>query len=141
MFFTVRTLNQYQRAKRDAENLEYRAKYVEVVTAKNALVDMIVPKAVSDRDERAKILEEKITPEQNARLNALYDQEVALYNAHIVPALIRCALVQIEGLIDGEGKQVLAVDHFLECAPDELLKEVCELCEKASGLTGEQQKN
>ena len=140
VFFTIRTLNQIQRARRDAKNLEGRQKYTEAVSARSSLVDDVVPRAMSDEGERIKTWNEKATPDQIRRLDMLADQEGILLASIIMPMVLSAALVGIEGLII-EAKQILTVEDFIDNAPDKLIQDAYDFCVKASGLTDEQQKN
>ena len=140
VFFTVRTLNLIQRARRDAANLDGRQKYTEAVSAQSSLVDDVVPRALRGEQERIKTWTEKATPDQNRRLDELADREATLRYSIIIPMVLGAALVTIEGLM-ADSKQIITVEDFIEHAPDALINEAFELCQKASGLTDDQQKN
>ena len=140
VYFTIRTLNQIQRARRDAANLDGRQKYIEALVARRSLVDDVVPRVMREEQERITAWNEKATPDQIRRLDELADREATLLNSVIIPMVLGAALVTIEGLM-ADSKQIITVEDFIEHAPDALIKDAYDFCEKASGLTDDQQKN
>lgn len=132
--FQIRTLNVIQRAKRDSRILKERAEYLTAVQNRQALTNRIIAGATDD-DERKRRWD-AADPDLIARVNAYYDAEQALFNSVIVPAAITAALVSVKGM-DG----VSQVSDFLDNAPDALIEECYQLCDEASGLTVDRQKN
>lgn len=151
VFFTIRHLNQIQRAKRDMPILKERAEYTQAVQSQQAVLESIwgsVKRATFEDGEAGdkafaaarNELYVAAPAEVKAKADLFYEQQDGIFRSVILPATIRAALVQIEGLLI-DGKQILTVDDFLEQAPDTLIDEVWRLCSEASGLTADQQKN
>jgi len=116
--FTVRRLNQIQRAKRDFGLIEERGRYTELYERYKAL-----PDDAEHLVARAKL-----------------DHEMGLIiNAHFKPAYIRAGLVSIEGYqIDGTAP---SADKLIESGDELLVDEIYLACEVASGLSAAAQKN
>jgi len=116
--YTVRTLNQIQRAKRDLEVFPHRAKIAELMA------------------EMGRIPEN----DENFTKRARLDMEIGLLiNQHMKPAYLRAGLVSIEGVtIDGREASVADV---IDYGDDALVDEIYAACAVASGITVEQQKN
>lgn len=130
--FTVRTLNNFQRARRDAAIAEHRREYTRLTTELAALVQSHVDSGPPEqRAERVAALD----PALLLQMRSLDDDARLVYDQHIAPAMIRAALLSIDGA-DG-----ITLENLFDEAPDQLLHEIAEACEKASGLSGEQQKN
>lgn len=118
--FTVRRLNDIQRARRNLKLIEARAHLTELSArfedAGNGGADLVSPEQM-----RA-------------------DHEIGLaINIDMKPAYIRAGLISIEGLeIDGAAA---TVDTLIEFGPTDLVNEVYGACALASGLTADQSKN
>lgn len=119
--FTVRRLNQIQRARRDGKIIDARVRISELTDQLNSL-----PK--EDSEPGLKL--------QRARLDAQIGIEIVTI---IKPAYIRAGLLSVEGLtIDG---QPVKPEDLIESGQDDFLDEVYEACVTASGLSAEQEKN
>lgn len=116
--FTVRILNDIQRARRDMKLLEVRARI-------NELQD----KWVVAKDKGAGALE----------LLKINDEAALLSQSQLKPAYIRAGLISIEGLeLDGAPA---TIETLIESGPVELVNEIYDACVKASGLGAEETKN
>lgn len=114
--FTVRVLNNIQRAKRDLALLPQKAE---------------LTRLTSRLDDLRK--QDNFDTVEELRLDA----EIGLLtNIHIKPALISAGLISITGA-DGISNAAELIDH----GPDDLIDEVYVACFMASGLTHYQQKN
>lgn len=130
--FTVRTLNSVQRARRDAAIAEHRREHTRLTTELGALVAQHVGTG-TEEERTAKLA--ALDPGVSLQMESLYEEARLIYDQHIAPAMVRAALVSIEGV---EG---LTVETLFDEAPDELLEEISKACQDASGLSAEKQKN
>ena len=135
--FHVRTLNVIQRAIRDSEISEHRHEHSRLLTERAVQFEALVGKTGTpeERTVRANLL----PPDSKAAILNLDEAAELIFNQHIAPATIRKALASIDGYeIDGAPATAeLMILH----APDDLLRECFEACERGSGLTEEQAKN
>jgi len=116
--FTVRVLNDIQRARRDAKLLSVRARI-------NELQD----KWTATKDNGGSALD----------LLKINDEAALLTQSELTPAYIRAGLISVEGLeIDGAPA---TVEALIESGPKALVAEVYDACLKASGLGAEETKN
>jgi hypothetical protein len=114
--FTVRVLNNIQRAKRDLALLPQKAE----LTRLSAKLDDLRKQENFDTVEELRL-----------------DAEIGmLTNIHMKPALITAGLISITGA-EGIANAADLIDH----GPDDLIDEVYVACFMASGLTQQQQKN
>jgi hypothetical protein len=130
--FVTRRLNSIQRAKRDAGIAEHRREYTRLTTELSALVRRYIGDGTPE-ERQAKL--SALEPAKTLEMNALDDGARLVLDEHIRPAVIRAALVSIEGA-DG-----ITLESLFDEAPDELIEEIDAACNAASGLTAEQQKN
>jgi len=130
--FTVRTLNSVQRARRDAAIAEQRREYTRLTTELAALVQQHIGSGTAEQ-RSAKLT--ALEPGVSLQMASLDDEARLIYDQHIAPAMVRAALVSIDGP-DG-----LTVETLFDEAPDELIEEIAKSCGDASGLSAEKQKN
>jgi len=168
--YKIRTLNVIQRAQRDAEIAQHRLEYSRLSAEQNTLFRKLVGTESTPfvRDLKAAVKQldlapdhpvtlglaqwcerqdletklERLSATDAALLAAAQQAQEAVYQEHIIPAAIRGALLEVDGLtIDGlEGRQP-TVDELLAAAPDEMLAEIKEACENATCLVEEAAKN
>jgi hypothetical protein len=128
--FTIRTLNDVQRSRRDISLLDQTERMTDLGRQLNALPP--TPKAE----------EKDATPPPDphaAERNRIYKAMNVIEGVHFKPAYIRAGLVKIEGLeFDG---RTATVESVIEDAPDDLQAEIYRECLLASGLTAEQEGN
>lgn len=129
--FTTRTLNSIQRARRDASIAEHRREYTRLTTE----LQLLVAKHIKGEagEERAACFE-SLLMDVKLSIQSLEDESRILLDQHITPAVIKAALVSIEG-------DVFTLENLADEAPDALIEEIMTACSAASGLTAEQQKN
>lgn len=130
--FVTRRLNSIQRAHRDAKIAEHRREYTRLTTELSTLVRRHIGDGTPE-ERQAKL--SALDNETTLAMNALDDGARLILDEHIRPAVIRAALVSIEGA-DG-----ITIENLFEEGPDELIEEIDAACNAASGLTAEQQKN
>lgn len=150
VWLTVKILNKVQHAKRELGILEQRAKYTRAIQDREALVNRMCAtvKREAFTGEDAESRYEKARDEaflagpagDRERAIALRAEYEAIGDAVLLPAIIKAALVQIEAFHVGP-EAIITVEQFLENAPDALLDEALTMCNEASGLTVDQQKN
>ena len=153
--FTVRVLNQYQRALRDSKIIDARVQVSELSRQLHA-----VPDPDAEIDEicaRAKKEDREVTADEQAQIDlitadserfktrierATLDHRIGLIiNTELKPAYIRASLQSVEGLeIDGQAPKE-PWDVLIQTAPDELLDELYVAAQLNSGLTQAQEKN
>jgi len=130
--FVTRRLNSIQRARRDAGIAEHRREYTRLTTELSALVRRLIGDGTPE-ERQAKLA--ALHSDKALEMNALDDGARLILDEHIRPAVIRAALVSIEGA-DG-----ITLENLFDEAPDELIDEIDAACNESSGLTAEQQKN
>ncbi len=164
--FTIRTLNKIQRAARDLPIAQHSVEYWRMVADANALL----PKNYQDlRNAAIKVtglqqdkenglpVEDSIlamASKEFERLNAedapetRHSREALNYRANLIfdqyikPATIRAGLISLEGLeIEGKPATPELLLTATSDACDGLIDEIYAACDKASGLSGETQKN
>jgi hypothetical protein len=135
--FTVRRLNVIQRARRDGALLAHRAEWRKRLAEYAAFRrEQLGEMKAEERDAKIAAL----APDVQARLMTLEHEADQIHFGHILPGTILAAFHSVDGFfINGKNSQT--PQEFIESAPDELLIEVYEACEAASGLSEEQQKN
>ena len=115
--FTVRILNEIQRARRDAKLLETRARINELRDQWAAAKDKGTSLDMIKIDDEASLLSQSV----------------------VVPAFIRAGMISVDGLeIDGAPA---TVEALIESGPANLVSEIYEACVRASGLNQEESKN
>jgi hypothetical protein len=120
--FTIRRLNQIQRAKRD----------LEIATKASRLTELSEKWRASTKDTKA---EESITPEQSRLLGDIQNEHAAT----AMPIIIRHGFLSMEGFeINGDSP---TVEQIIESGPEQLVQEIFDACVAAAGLSEEQQKN
>lgn len=116
--FTVRILNDIQRARRDAKLLDVRAR-------------------INELQDRWAVAKDK--GDGAIELLKINDEAALLSQSQLKPAYIRAGLVSVEGIeIDGVPA---TVETLIESGPVELVNEIYDACVKASGLGAEETKN
>lgn len=132
--FTMRVLNQYQRAIRDSKIVDARTRISELSAKYSALPDPdgdpTMPSA-----EAARLRIERNTIDHRLGL---------VITTELKPAYIRASLVGIEGLHLNPEPVTTTADPWgglIGNAPDELLDEIYTAAVQNSGLSGEQEKN
>ena len=153
--FTMRVLNQYQRALRDSRIIDARVQVSELSRQLHA-----IPDPDSEIDEicgSAKRGEREVSADEQARIDAItadperfkarieratLDHRIGLIiNTELKPAYIRASLQSVDGLeIDGQAPKE-PWDALIQKAPDELLDELYVAAQLNSGLTQAQEKN
>lgn len=138
--FTIRTLNQFQRAQRDIgiakERLEYSRKYKEMDEARNRYAPTL--KELTDETARRELIA-ALPHNQQMELASMNQELEMMRSLHLVSSSIKAGLVSVAGLtVDGS---TVSKDNFMDLANDALIDEVYAACEEASGLNEEQQKN
>lgn len=167
--FVVRTMNKIQRARRDFPIAEKVFEFEEALQEWRSLLpkgfwevnglrlkiaalngriaagEDVPATELAEAEEALSVARESAdagdTPAAQ-RSRALADQRAALIrDEHMKPAVIRAGLVSIEGA-QVNGEPVTVASLIASSADfDELLDEIYEACEQASGLTVKQQKN
>ncbi len=146
--FTLRVLNNIQRAQRDLQVSEQLATYYEKVRRQGRLIQKAtasVPQLPPDPKEeqiaeRRAALEGALANSPDAEeIQRLDDEANRIYLSTIVPNAIRSAFISIEG-IEVDGRPA-TIDELLTAAPGYLLEEIGSAAEAVSGLTPEEQKN
>lgn len=153
--FTVRVLNQIQRARRDSEIVSARIRVSEIAAKLNRLpdpdreiLDIRGKATLEDREptgpERESIaaIEARHGVDEARIERARLDHEMAcIINTELKPAHIRAALIGIEGL-EIEGETLAAPwDALFAEGPADLIDEIYHASVTASGLTVDQSKN
>jgi hypothetical protein len=127
--FTIRILNEIQRAKLDLEILDKRVEYSELWAEIERLPtapELIEGQPVPDDPDR--IAREKL------RIKA-----GLILSVHIKPATIRHGLLKIEGLELDDAPAT--VESLIESGPSELINEIWIAITREASLTAEQRKN
>ena len=133
--FTLRVLNQYQRAIRDAKIVDARTRISELAAAYSSLPDPDAEGA-PEGAEAARLRIERNTVDHRMGL---------IITTELKPAYIRASLISVEGLrLNPEPSVIVVGDPWgglIANAPDELLDEIYAAAVQNSGLSGEQEKN
>ncbi len=165
--FKIRTLNIVQRAKRDASIAAHRMEYSRLTNERFSLFKAAVGPSETPFIKALKVEVAKLAlPEDHAvtvglnaflssaemeaklaqlpaetvqQISALSDQANLIHNEHIAPAIISKGLMEITGMeIDGVAA---TAESIIADAPDDLLSEIYDACEKGGSLTDEEAKN
>lgn len=127
--FKVRSLSRRDRAVREFDLIEARAALQDIQSE-------WLPIAPPEEG-----VEDKRTPEQVKHASVLWMKHAAIFERDIKPAVIKSALVSIEG-VEIAGVVVTPETLFSGGSQlDALIDEIYQACEHASGLTEEQAKN
>lgn len=146
--FTLRVLNNIQRAQRDLKVADDLATYLEKTRRQARLITKAtqsVPQLQADPtpeqiDQRRAAIELALANSPDAdEIQRLDDEANRIYISTILPNAIRAAFLSIEGIqVDGREP---TVDELLSHAPQNLIEEMGDAADKLSGLTHEEQKN
>ncbi len=165
--FKVRALNIVQRAKRDASIAAHRMEYSRLTNERFSLFKLAVGPSetafiralkaevakmalpedhpvtvglnafLSSAEMEAKLAQ--LPAETVQQISALSDQANLIHNEHIAPVIIGKGLIEVTGLeIDGAAPDT---ESLIANAPDDLLTEIFDACEKGGELTDEEAKN
>lgn len=122
--FTVRRLNQIERARRDFSIADETLKIAELITRHAQL---------NPGEEK------RLSPDEAAEVGRINQELDFLVNMHLKPSAIRAGLVSIDGLqIDGEEA---TTEILIARGPRELVEEVWQACQESAGLGDEERKN
>lgn len=135
--FTVRALNYIQRARRDSGVSKQRLEYSRML----GQLGRMQKENLGEGDYESRKAKFDALPETvRQQMDTLSFESANILHEHLIPSALRAGLISIDGLVI-EGASVKTVEELLESAPDELLDEIYQACEKAAGLTAEERKN
>lgn len=130
--FTVRVLNEIQRARRDLALIDTRARINELRDKWSGL--MPAPKPGAKPEDAP----DDLGPHA-LEIVRLSEEAGMIERSVLLPAYIRASLISIEGLeIDGAAA---TVDTLIESGRDALLGEIYQACAEAAGLGADETKN
>lgn len=128
--FTVKRLNNIERAKRDLAIAEHSIRFADLLSQ--------IRELQGETDKGGKPLSDP-SPDDKRSIARLDHEAGLVLNAYLKPAVLRGALVSVEGLDIG-GSPATA-DTVLASAPDALIDEIWIQARTAEGMTGDQAKN